>query len=1147
MEFILGVLIIGGISAFIGEVLTLIIGDDTTYTSKGNGIEFKTLTFPNNSSGQRKKVKTITRHVEQGWEVVSESITPGKFNGKTACCLALFCALPCAFCAGSDDGEITVTLKRDTRDNYTTLPELPVTVEEVPEKVLNNSYSAPETINTTVEVKQEKTYEPVLGVETEALIKRALLFLEDEEIDNAGRYLEQALNQDAENPRVHFAKLMLERKVHNVEELIEKSTTPLDDEKLFQRALRFADGEYKTQLEDYAQKVRDKLAQAQAEREAEQQRIQAEKEAEKEKRYQEILKLKETASNIPDFQELLSKINLLHPYKDTNNLYNEVYQVLYQAQKVEMDYQDAIRMIEAAKSSADFDSPINILQSLGDYKEAGDWLEKAKKSQDEAKAKEKKRLKLIIGTVGMIALAVLAWGGIRSYQERAERLAREKAIEEARIAREQAEERERQARIAQEEAQRKLRQDAMTAFFEEKPDAEKLIKSVWGYLHNSLLSGLLSYLDYENGKLNYVDLATVIQSKSFSSHPLCDEAISIAENHDTNSANRFLGDAYARRYNALAKFTLLAESGDKYSQLRMAQIYNALGDKDNSAKWYKTLADNGTPNEKTKIGNIFYKGEDIPQDYKQAYELYSQAAEIGDAEAQNNIGYFYQRGFYVDKDYQKAFEWYLKAAEQGMAISQEAVGYSYANGRGVKQDFSQAVNWYTKAAEQGREYSQYRLGELYMEGKGVAQNYNTALQWFRKAADKNNAPAMDKIGWFYQNGWGVNQDYNQAMQWYRKAAEQNNLNAQASIGFLYYSGLGVTKDLNTALEWYKKSAAQGNDIAQKQVNLIELRLQGEQTRRKVNTSDFPLPAIIAGNRVGVRESSYQSARIKNVLNTGHPVSVSRRVYSSDGEYYYVRTASGTEGWVKGDYLVFKEANLTYHERENRRVSLPASGRVATSHGDALNVRNIPSVKGSKVVDKIDNGFYIERVLEIFATEDVDWYHVRYIKDYEELNWKEGWVSGKYININENSANNSSSSSTSNRNTSSSTTSPQSSSSQQDDRIKFNGTAKDFADEVYENPLRAEAKYKGEIVVVIGEVLGIGTTVFGDTPQINIDIPNRFGWITCNMQKNDSMMYRISKGHTIAVAGLLDKADPIWLKNCRIASVYVNNEWIEPDD
>ena len=58
-----------------------------------------------------------------------------------------------------------------------------------------------------------KTYEPILGIETGALIKRAFLFLEDGEFDNAGRYIEQALNQDPENSQVYMAKLMLEHKV----------------------------------------------------------------------------------------------------------------------------------------------------------------------------------------------------------------------------------------------------------------------------------------------------------------------------------------------------------------------------------------------------------------------------------------------------------------------------------------------------------------------------------------------------------------------------------------------------------------------------------------------------------------------------------------------------------------------------------------------------------------------------------------------------------------------------------------------------------------------------------------------------------------------------------------------------------------------
>lgn len=73
--------------------------------------EFKTLTFPNNEKGQAEKVVALQQEVSQGWEIVSETITPGKFKGKSACCLA-FIFLPCAFCAGSSDGTINITLKR---------------------------------------------------------------------------------------------------------------------------------------------------------------------------------------------------------------------------------------------------------------------------------------------------------------------------------------------------------------------------------------------------------------------------------------------------------------------------------------------------------------------------------------------------------------------------------------------------------------------------------------------------------------------------------------------------------------------------------------------------------------------------------------------------------------------------------------------------------------------------------------------------------------------------------------------------------------------------------------------------------------------------------------------------------------------------
>jgi hypothetical protein len=73
--------------------------------------EFKTLTFENTPKGQKEKVQILSVHANEGWRVVSETVTPGKFRGTDACCLFIIC-VPLAFLAGHHDDTITVTLQR---------------------------------------------------------------------------------------------------------------------------------------------------------------------------------------------------------------------------------------------------------------------------------------------------------------------------------------------------------------------------------------------------------------------------------------------------------------------------------------------------------------------------------------------------------------------------------------------------------------------------------------------------------------------------------------------------------------------------------------------------------------------------------------------------------------------------------------------------------------------------------------------------------------------------------------------------------------------------------------------------------------------------------------------------------------------------
>ena len=73
-------------------------------------------------------------------------------------------------------------------------------------------------------------------------------------------------------------------------------------------------------------------------------------------------------------------------------------------------------------------------------------------------------------------------------------------------------------------------------------------------------------------------------------------------------------------------------------------------------------------------------------------------AKQGNAEAQNLLGEMYFLGKGVKQDYQEAAKWYRKAAEQGRANAQYNLGFMYENGQGVIQDYQEAALRYHLAA-----------------------------------------------------------------------------------------------------------------------------------------------------------------------------------------------------------------------------------------------------------------------------------------------------------------------------------------------------------------------------------------------------------------------------------------------------------------
>ena len=72
--------------------------------------------------------------------------------------------------------------------------------------------------------------------------------------------------------------------------------------------------------------------------------------------------------------------------------------------------------------------------------------------------------------------------------------------------------------------------------------------------------------------------------------------------------------------------------------------------------------------------------------------------------AQYHLGNCYYHGEGVEQDYGKAVAWYRKAVEREFLNPWAAcqLGNCYRHGTGVEQDREQAIKWYKKAAMDGK-------------------------------------------------------------------------------------------------------------------------------------------------------------------------------------------------------------------------------------------------------------------------------------------------------------------------------------------------------------------------------------------------------------------------------------------------------------
>lgn len=225
----------------------------------------------------------------------------------------------------------------------------------------------------------------------------------------------------------------------------------------------------------------------------------------------------------------------------------------------------------------------------------------------------------------------------------------------------------------------------------------------------------------------------------------------------------------------------------------------------------KRMAETGTSLDKFYYAFALYQWS-VWQHQKAHIDMllfYQKAAGEGNPTALFDLGNRYYYGNGVNQDYVQAKEWYLKASAKGHAQAKKKIGDFYYYGIGESQDYQKAMEWYEKASTLGENDALEMLAVGYSNGDGVRQDYQRAFALREKAAKKGNRTAMANLGWHYRWGYGVAQDYTQAKIWFLKGANLGSSFAQKNLGDFYSYGYGVEKDTKKAEEWYQKSKGNG--------------------------------------------------------------------------------------------------------------------------------------------------------------------------------------------------------------------------------------------------------------------------------------------------------------------------------------------------
>jgi len=195
------------------------------------------------------------------------------------------------------------------------------------------------------------------------------------------------------------------------------------------------------------------------------------------------------------------------------------------------------------------------------------------------------------------------------------------------------------------------------------------------------------------------------------------------------------------------------------------------------------------------------------------FDALLERAKEGNLEAQKDLAMAYVRGDEIEQNYEEAFKWCKAAAEQGDADAQNSLYNRYAKGEGVEKNELEAIKWYKKAVKKDVTEAYYQLGFLYTYGDTIKKDYKSAWECYELAGGSWNGEAQNELGILHFNGLGVPKDDAKAFLYFQLAAENGSPEGMYNLGAMYDNGFGTKRNRKFATQWFKKSCEAGYEKA----------------------------------------------------------------------------------------------------------------------------------------------------------------------------------------------------------------------------------------------------------------------------------------------------------------------------------------------